>query len=216
MIYNEETALKVAEFLLKKNAVRLSPKEPFTWASGWKSPIYCDNRRTLSYPEVRTYIYRQFADLVREKIGLPDCIAGVATGGIAHGVLVANELGLPFIYVRSSAKGHGLGNVIEGDVTPGQNVLVVEDLVSTGGSSLTAVKALREAGCNVTHMIAVFDYDFPAKRERFKAENCELYTLSNYQSVIAKGLELGVVGENDKAVLARWRDLPEVWTGQEL
>lgn len=211
MIYNEETALKVAEFLLKKNAVRLRPNEPFTWASGWKSPIYCDNRKTLSHPDVRTYIRQQFVKLVEEKVGNPDCVAGVATGGIAHGVLVAQELGVPFIYVRSAPKGHGLGNMIEGDVPVGQNVLVVEDLVSTGGSSLSAVKALREAGCIVKQMLAVFDYDFQQKRERFEAEKCELFTLSNYESIVTKGLELDYVREDEIEILKSWRQSPETW-----
>ena len=211
MVYNEETALKVAEFLLKKNAVKLRPTQPFTWASGWKSPIYCDNRKTLSYPEVRTYIRQQFVRLVEEKIGKPDCVAGVATGGIAHGVLLAQELGLPFIYVRSAPKGHGLGNLIEGDVPAGKTVLVVEDLVSTGGSSLTAVQALREAGCVVKHMLAVFDYDFEVKRQRFDAEKCELYSLSNYENIVLKGLELDYVREEDMELLKSWRQSPENW-----
>ncbi|MCG9911564.1 MAG: orotate phosphoribosyltransferase [Flavobacteriales bacterium] len=211
MIYNEETALKVAEFLLKKKAVKLKPSEPFTWASGWKSPIYCDNRKTLSHPEVRTYIRQQFVKLIEDKIGTVDCIAGVATGGIAHGVLIAQDLGLPFIYVRSAPKGHGLGNLIEGDVPVGKTVLVVEDLVSTGGSSLTAVKALREAGCIVKHMVAVFDYDFQVKTDRFKEEKCELYSLSNYEFVIKKGLELDYVRAEDTDVLKSWRQAPHDW-----
>jgi len=211
MVYNEETALKVAEFLLKKNAVRLRPAQPFTWASGWKSPIYCDNRKTLSYPDVRTYIRQQFVRLVEEKIGKPDCVAGVATGGIAHGVLLAQELGLPFIYVRSAPKGHGLGNMIEGDVPVGKTVLVVEDLVSTGGSSLSAVQALREAGCVVKHMVSVFDYDFQVKRDRFDAEKCELYSLSNYENIVLKALELDYVREDEIEVLKNWRQSPDTW-----
>lgn len=214
MIYNDETALKVAEFLLKKNAVKLKPAQPFTWASGWKSPIYCDNRKTLSYPEVRTYIRQQFVKLIEEKQFQPDCIAGVATGGIAHGVLIAQELGLPFIYVRSAPKGHGLGNLIEGDVAVGKTVLVVEDLVSTGGSSLTAVQALRDAGCIVKQMVAVFDYDFQVKIDCFAEEKCELYSLSNYENVIIKGLELDYVREEETEVLKSWRQAPQVW-GQE-
>jgi orotate phosphoribosyltransferase len=211
MLYNEETALKVAEFLLKRGAVKLKPVEPFNWASGWRSPIYCDNRKTLSYPEVRTYIRQQFVKLIEDKIGTPDCIAGVATGGIAHGVLVAQELGLPFLYVRSAPKGHGLGNMIEGEIPIGKNVLVVEDLVSTGGSSLTAVKALREAGCIVKQMVAVFDYDFEIKRTRFAEDKCELFTLSNYETVLSKGLELDYVREDEVEVLRSWRRQPETW-----
>lgn len=214
MLYNEETALKVAEFLLKRGAVKLKPVEPFVWASGWRSPIYCDNRKTLSYPEVRTYIRQQFVKLIEDKIGTPDCIAGVATGGIAHGVLVAQDLGLPFIYVRSAPKGHGLGNMIEGEIPVGKNVLVVEDLVSTGGSSLTAVKALRDAGCIVKQMVAVFDYDFEIKRTRFVEEKCELFTLSNYETVLTKGLELDYVREDEVDVLRGWRKQPETWGKQ--
>jgi orotate phosphoribosyltransferase len=211
MIFDEETAAKVAKFLLQKQAVKLNPDKPFTWASGWKSPIYCDNRKTLSFHNVRTYIRQQFKFLVEDKIGKPDVVAGVATGGIAHGVLLAQELGLPFIYVRSAPKGHGMGNLIEGDVQSGQKILVVEDLVSTGGSSLNAVNALREAGCVVTDMVAVFDYDFNVKRENFKKAKCNLISLTDYEHVINTAIELNYVHENQLELLKEWRNNPEEW-----
>lgn len=211
MIFDEETAAKVAKFLLQKQAVKLSPDKPFTWASGWKSPIYCDNRKTLSFHNVRTYIRQQFKVLVEDKIGKPDVVAGVATGGIAHGVLLAQELGLPFIYVRSAPKGHGMGNLIEGDVQSGQKILVVEDLVSTGGSSLNAVNALREAGCVVTDMVAVFDYDFHVKRENFKKAKCNLISLTDYEHIINTAIELNYVHENQLELLKQWRNNPEEW-----
>jgi orotate phosphoribosyltransferase len=211
MIFDEETAAKVAKFLLQKQAVKLNPDKPFTWASGWKSPIYCDNRKTLSFHNVRTYIRQQFKFLVEDKIGKPDVVAGVATGGIAHGVLLAQELGLPFIYVRSAPKGHGMGNLIEGDVQSGLKILVVEDLVSTGGSSLNAVNALREAGCVVTDMVAVFDYDFNVKRENFKKAKCNLISLTDYEHVINTAIELNYVHENQLELLKEWRNNPEEW-----
>ena len=211
MIYTEECAVNVAEFLLKKQAVKLRPKEPFTWASGWLSPIYCDNRKTLSYPELRTYIRQNFVKAAAEKFSHIDAVAGVATGGIAHGVLVAQELGLPFLYVRSAPKGHGMQNLIEGEVPAGRNVLVVEDLVSTGGSSLQAVEALRGAGCEVKNMLAVFDYDFDLKKERFQQARCELISLSTYEYVIQRAAELNYVQESDLEILNAWRKNPETW-----
>src|SRR3989304_5181040 len=155
MKVNEESALKIAEFLLQIKAIKLQPNKPFVWASGWNSPIYCDNRVTLSYPKIRTYIRQEFVNGIIDKFGKPDVIAGVATGGIAQGALVAQELGLPFVYIRSEAKKHGLTNMIEGVVEKGQSVVVIEDLISTGGSSLKAVEALREAGCEVKGMAAI-------------------------------------------------------------
>ncbi|MGB1032128.1 MAG: orotate phosphoribosyltransferase, partial [Flavobacteriales bacterium] len=172
----DEHALKVAEFLLQIKAIELKPQNPFTWASGWKSPIYCDNRKTLSYPKVRTFIRQQFVDVITDNFGKPDVIAGVATGGIAIGALIAQELGLPFAYVRSEAKGHGLQNMIEGDVEPGQKVVVIEDLVSTGKSSLKAVEALREAGVTVKGMVAIFTYGFDIAQQQFEEKNVELRT----------------------------------------
>ncbi len=207
----DESALKVAEFLLQIKAIKLSPQEPFQWASGWNSPIYCDNRLTLSYPTIRTYIRQQFSQIIEDKYGKPDVIAGVATGGIALGVLVAQELGVPFCYVRSSSKGHGLQNQIEGVLLDGQNVVVVEDLVSTGGSSLKAVNAIREAGANVKGMVAIFTYGFDVAKEAFQNANCDLVTLSNYESVLDQALQSGYLSEADSEKLKDWRISPETW-----
>ena len=168
MILNNDRAVKVAEFLLQIKAVKLQPKNPFTWASGWKSPIYCDNRVTLSYPNIRTFIRQNYSELILDHFGKPDVIAGVATGGIAQGALVAEELGLPFIYVRSSPKGHGMGNQIEGHFEEGQKVIVIEDLISTGGSSLKAVDALRDANLDVKGLVAIFTYGFEVAETNFK------------------------------------------------
>ena len=168
---NDESALKIAEFLLQVKAIKLQPQNPYTWASGWKSPIYCDNRVTLSFPGVRTYIRQEFVNAIIENFGKPDVIAGVATGGIAQGVLVAQEMGLPFVYVRSEAKKHGLTNMIEGVIEKGQSVVVIEDLISTGGSSLKAVEALREAGCEVKGMAAIFSYDSKQQQIISKRQN---------------------------------------------
>ena len=174
----------VAEKLLKIKAIKVQPENPFTWASGWKSPIYCDNRKTLSYPDIRTFIKIQIASIIAERYEDVDVIAGVATGAIAQGALVAEELGKPFVYVRSAPKDHGLENVIEGDLKPNQKVVVVEDLVSTGQSSLKAVEALRKDGCDVIGMVAIFTYGFPIATERFKKAGVELTTLSNYEEVL--------------------------------
>lgn len=211
MITDVDNATKIAEFLLQIKAVKLQPKDPFIWSSGWKSPIYCDNRKTLSYPNVRTFIRQSFSQLILDEYGKPDIIAGVATGGIAHGVLVAQELGVPFIYVRSSAKKHGLGNQIEGDYQEGHNVVVIEDLISTGGSSLKAVEALREGGLKVKAVTAIFTYGFQTSVERFNAANCPLKVLSNYEVLIERALEQGVVSESDIQSLREWRTDPSVW-----
>lgn len=208
---NDESALKVAEFLLQVKAVKLQPNKPFTWASGWKSPIYCDNRVTLSFPQVRTYIRQQFVDAILEKFGKPDVIAGVATGGIAQGALVAQEMGLPFVYVRSEAKKHGLTNMIEGIVEKGQSVVVIEDLISTGGSSLKAVEALREAGCEVKGMAAIFTYEFKTALDNFEKAKCELVTLSNYNTMIDQALHSNYITEKDLQSLKAWRENPAVW-----
>ena len=168
MILNVDTAHKVAEFLLQIKAIKLNVSSPYTWASGIQSPIYCDNRKPLSYPNIRTYIRQKYTDTLVEKFGKPDVIAGVATGGIAQGALIAQDLGLPFVYVRTSPKEHGMGNLIEGDVSKGQNVVVIEDLISTGGSSLKAVEALKEAGCNVKGLVAIFTYGFAQAEANFK------------------------------------------------
>lgn len=213
---NDESALKVAEFLLQVKAVKLQPQNPYTWASGWKSPIYCDNRVTLSFPQVRTYIRQQFVDAILEKFGKPDVIAGVATGGIAQGALVAQEMGLPFVYVRSEAKKHGLTNMIEGIVEKGQSVVVIEDLISTGGSSLKAVEALREAGCDVKGMAAIFTYGFNTAVENFKKAKCELVTLSNYDTMIAQALQSNYINDKDLLSLKAWRENPAEWGVQPI
>ncbi len=207
----ENSAKKTAEYLLQIKAIKLQPSNPFTWASGWKSPIYCDNRKTLSFPEVRTYIAGSFAELVRKLYPDAEMIAGVATGAIAHGVLAADKLRLPFIYVRSGAKEHGLGNQIEGYYEKGQKVVVVEDLISTGGSSLSAVKALREAGCEVLGMVAIFTYEFQKAADGFEADKCKLDTLSNYSVLIETAVKTGYIGEKEVETLKKWRVDPSVW-----
>lgn len=204
-------AENVASHLLQIKAIKLEPAHPFTWASGWKSPIYCDNRKTLSYPEVRSYIKDQFAELIKTKYPQVEVIAGVATGAIAQGVLVAQELGLPFIYVRSSAKGHGLENLIEGEYKAGQKVVVIEDLISTGGSSLQAVEALRVAGCEVLGMTAIFTYGFQKAADNFKQADCELTTLSEYNTMIDLAVKTGYVRADDAAKLKEWRLSPETY-----
>jgi orotate phosphoribosyltransferase len=208
---SKESALKVAEFLLKIKAVELKPDQPFTWASGIKSPIYCDNRKTLSYPQIRTFLRQQFVETIDKYYGKPDVIAGVATGGIALGALVAQEMGLPFIYVRSEPKKHGLGNQIEGNLETGQTVVVIEDLISTGGSSLTAVAALREAGAKVNGMAAIFTYGFDKAKEGFKTAKCKLHTLSDYDTLIKQALKDNYINEKQMAELKAWRTNPEKW-----
>ena len=207
----QETALTTAESLLQIKAIKLDTANPFTWSSGIKSPIYCDNRRTLSYPKIRTYIRQEFVKLINEEFGTVNLIAGVATGAIAAGVLVAQDLGLPFVYVRSEKKGHGLENQIEGVVESGQSVVVVEDLVSTGRSSLNAVQALREAGCNVKGMVAIFTYGLPEAEENFKQANCILRTLTTYDSLISKALEQNIIKDSDLQSLIKWRENPKSW-----
>ena len=204
-------AINVAKQLLNIKAIKLQPQNPFTWASGWKSPIYCDNRKALSYPEVRNYIKTAFAELAKEKYAKVDVIAGVATGAIAQGALVADLLGKPFVYVRSAPKDHGLANLIEGDIKAGQTVLVIEDLISTGSSSLKAVDALRNAQCNVVGMLAIFTYGFPVAEEAFAKANVELTTLSNYQEMIGVAVETGYVTANDVEKLQEWRQNPAEW-----
>ncbi len=211
MILNNDRALKVAEFLLQIKAIKLQPTNPFTWASGWKSPIYCDNRKTLSYPTIRTFIRQAYSEVILEKYGKPDFIAGVATGGIAQGALVAQELGIPFVYVRSTPKGHGLGNQIEGDFEKGQKVVVIEDLISTGGSSLQAVNALREAGCEVKGLVAIFTYDFDVAKENFKNANCPFETLTNYDFLMEQAIRKEYINESDLESLQSWRANPSTW-----
>jgi len=211
MIYNEEVALKVAEFLLQIKAIKLEPAKPFTWASGWKSPIYCDNRVTLSHPSIRTYIRQNFVNIVQDNLNKPGTIAGVATGGIAHGVLVAQELGVPFVYVRPESKKHGLGNQIEGQLVTTSDILVVEDLVSTGKSSLAAVDALRAEGCDVKHMLAIFNYGFEQTQELFNQHKIELITLCDYEHLIKKAAELEYVSNAHLETLMNWRTNPSEW-----
>ncbi|MFA6797828.1 MAG: orotate phosphoribosyltransferase, partial [Bacteroidales bacterium] len=194
--------------LLEIKAIKLSPTEPFTWASGWKSPIYCDNRKSLSYPAVRQVIRDEFVLQIKALYPDVELIAGVATGAIAHGVLVAEAMNLPFIYVRSQAKSHGLGNVIEGAYTPGQKTVIIEDLVSTGGSSLSAFQALKEAGLNVLGMLAIFTYEFSLATENFKSANCQLDTLSNYSSLLELALQTGNITREQLEILSRWRENP--------
>ncbi len=211
MIFNKETAKKTAEVLLQINAIKLSPKEPFTWASGWKSPIYCDNRIALSFPPIRNYISEVMGKQIEAQYGKPDAIAGVATGAIGIGMLVADYLGLPFIYVRPDAKGHGRKNQIEGFIEGGQNVVVVEDLISTGKSSLNAVKALKEAHVNVKGMIAIFTYGFEVADQNFEKEGIELYTLSNYENLLEQALDTKYISEEELKTLAEWNSNPSEW-----
>lgn len=211
MILNNDRAVKVAEFLLQIKAVKLQPQNPFTWASGWNSPIYCDNRITLSYPNIRTFIRQNFSNAILEHFGRPDVIAGVATGGIAQGALVAEELGLPFIYVRSSKKEHGMGNQIEGYFEEGQKVIVIEDLISTGGSSLKAVEALREANLNVRGLAAIFSYGFDIAEKNFQDAKCPYITLTNYDILIEKALNDTYITKDDIQSLKEWKVNPSKW-----
>lgn len=206
-----ETGKKIAQTLLQIKAIKLSPANPFTWASGWHSPIYCDNRKTLSYPEARREIYTAFAALIREKYPQAEVVAGVATGAIACGVLAAEALGKPFIYVRSAPKDHGMANQVEGHFEPGAKVVVVEDLISTGGSSLKAVEALRAAGCEVLGMVAIFTYGFPTAAANFEAAEVQLDTLSDYNTLIELAQEQGYIEPEEMVTLREWRKAPDVW-----
>ena len=211
MILHKDIAKKTAEVLLKVKAIKLSPTEPFTWASGWKSPIYCDNRVTLSYPPVRVFLKEEISKIVESKYGKPDVIAGVATGAIAIGILVAQELGVPFIYVRPEPKGHGRKNQIEGHLESGQNVVVIEDLISTGKSSLNAVKALKESGETVKGMVAIFSYGFDLASENFKNSNVYLSTLSDYSHLLEQAMDSKYITEKELDTLTEWRKDPENW-----
>lgn len=206
-----ETGKKIAQTLLQIKAIKLSPANPFTWASGWRSPIYCDNRKTLSFPEARREIYTAFAALVAEKYPQAEVIAGVATGAIACGVLTAEELRKPFIYVRSAPKDHGMANQVEGFFEPGAKVVVVEDLISTGGSSLKAVEALRTAGCEVLGMVAIFTYGFPTATDNFARAGVALDTLSNYNTLIELAAEQNYIDPDDMDTLRKWRQAPDTW-----
>ena len=211
-----ETAEQTSTFLLQVKAVKLNNEHPFTWASGRKSPIYCDNRVTLSYPEIRTFIRQRFVEMVNEHFGDVDVIAGVATGGIAQGALVAQELGKPFVYVRSEEKKHGLTNQIEGEIHSGQTVVVVEDLVSTGKSSLIAVSALREKGCVVKGMVAIFTYGLEVAAKNFADANVELHTLTDYDTLVKVACEHDYIQENDLESLRTWRENPERWSDERM
>jgi orotate phosphoribosyltransferase len=211
MVNQLEIEQKIAESLLQIKAIKLQPSNPFTWASGWKSPIYCDNRITLSHPGIRTYIRQKLTVLIQDQFGTVDCIAGVATAGIPQGVLVAQELGLPFIYVRAKAKEHGTGSLIEGEVIKGQRVVVIEDLISTGKSSLQAVRALRDAGCVVAGLAAIFTYGFEKADESFKEAKCPYFTLSNYSALISYAAEHQMIKPEDLKLLEDWRIKPETW-----
>jgi orotate phosphoribosyltransferase len=200
-----------AEKLLKVKAIKLQPSNPFTWASGWKSPFYCDNRKTLSYPSLRNFVKLEISRLVLEQFGQVDAIAGVATGAIAQGALVAEELGLPFVYVRSSPKDHGLENLIEGELRPGMKVVVIEDLISTGGSSLKAVEAIRRDGCEVIGMVASYTYGFDVAEKAFAEAEVELITLTNYEAVLEVALETGYITEEELPLLNDWRRDPSHW-----
>lgn len=200
-----------AEKLLKIKAIKLQPDNPFTWASGWKSPFYCDNRKTLSYPALRNFVKLELSRLVMENFPDCDAIAGVATGAIPQGALVADELNLPFVYVRSKPKDHGLENLIEGELRPGMRVVVVEDLISTGGSSLKACEAIRRDGCEVAGMVASYTYGFDVAKEAFRAANVELLTLTNYEAVVETAEATGYIRPEDVAVLHEWRKDPAHW-----
>ncbi|MDL2322943.1 orotate phosphoribosyltransferase [Bacteroidales bacterium OttesenSCG-928-A17] len=202
----------LAQKLLKIKAVKLQPANPFTWASGWKSPIYCDNRKTLSYPETRNFIKLELSRLILEQYGNVSAIAGVATGAIAQGAMVAEELNLPFVYVRATPKDHGLENLIEGDLKPGSKVVVIEDLISTGGSSLKAVEAIRSAGCDVVGMIAIFTYGFPLAEAQFKEARVNLITLCNYDAILDEALKTDYIDESEIKTLQEWRHNPSAWS----
>lgn len=215
MIFNTDTAKKTAELLLQINAIKLNPKNPFTWASGWKSPIYCDNRITLSFPPIRNYIREEFSKNIEKQFGRPDVIAGVATGAIGIGMLVAEYMGLPFVYVRPEPKKHGRQNQVEGFLQKGQNVVVVEDLISTGNSSLMAVEALKEAGANVKGMVAIFTYGFDISVQNFANAKVDLYTLGNYDTLLQQATETRYITEEEYETLIEWRKNPSTW-GQEV
>lgn len=205
---------KIAHKLIEVEAVKLKPNSPFTWASGWKSPIYCDNRKTLSYPSVRTLIKKALADTIKHEFPEVEAISGVATGAIAQGALVADELNLPFSYIRSAPKDHGMENLIEGDLKPSSKVVIVEDLISTGGSSLRAVEAVRKHGAEILGMVAIYTHGFPDAEQNFADANVRLVTLSNYNAVLTEALRTGYITEEEEAILVEWRKSPSTWTGK--
>lgn len=214
MILNKETAQKTADLLLQINAIKLQPQNPFLWASGWKSPIYCDNRIILSYPSIRNYVREHMAQQIEELYGKPDVIAGVATGAIGIGMLVADYLNLPFVYVRPEAKGHGRQNQVEGKLIANQSVVVVEDLISTGKSSLNAVKALNEAQVKVKGMVAVFTYGFQVAQDNFKKENITLHTLSDYEHLLGQAEKANYISNKELETLKSWRENPAEWSNK--
>ena len=209
--FMDDTASKVAELLLQIKAIKLQPDQPFTWASGWKSPIYCDNRITLSYPRVRTFIRQELVKLIESKFGRPDIIAGVATAASAPGALVAEAMGLPFVYMRPNPKEHGRQNTIEGEVQPNQSAVVIEDLISTGGSSLKAVEELRKNNVLVKGLVSIFTYGFENAAENFKKAACPWYSLSNYDVLIKQAIATGYVRKEELPLLEAWRKKPEIW-----
>lgn len=202
----------LAEKLLQSNAIKLQPQVPFMWGSGWNSPIYNDHRRTLSYPDIRNFIKVEMARKIIEHFPDADALAGVSSGAIAYGAIVADTLGLPFAYVRDTPKDHGLENMIEGNLRPGQKVVVIEDLVSTGGSSLRAIESIRRVGCTPVGMVAIFSYEFPLATQRLRQENIPLVALSDYSTMLEAALDLDYVGEEEMATLRDWRDDPSSWT----
>jgi orotate phosphoribosyltransferase len=212
MICNKDTAKKTAKLLLEINAIKLQPKEPFTWASGLKSPIYCDNRITLSYPKVRQFIKATFVDEIKNKYPQVEVIAGVATGAIAIGALVADALDIPFVYVRPQPKAHGRKNQIEGFLNPNQKVLIIEDLISTGMSSMNAVKALQKSHAQILGMYAIFTYNFRQAETIFKEAAVTLYTLSDYDSLLAQSYESGFISDEDRTLLKKWKEDPSKWS----
>ena len=216
MIFNKDTAEKTAELLLQINAIKLNPSTPFLWASGWKSPIYCDNRLILSFPAIRNYIRDEFSKNIENQFGKPDVIAGVATGAIGIGALVAESLGLPFVYVRPEPKKHGRQNQVEGFLQSGQNVVVIEDLISTGNSSLIAVEALRNENVNIKGMAAIFSYGFEDAINNFKNANVSLYTLSDYENLLKLALHKMYINDKEEVALSEWRNNPSSWEPESI
>ena len=211
MIFNKDTAEKTAELLLQINAIKLNPGNPFTWASGWNSPIYCDNRLILSFPAIRNYVRDEFSKNIEKQFGKPDVIAGVATGAIGIGMLVAESMGLPFVYVRPEPKKHGRQNQVEGFLQKGQSVIIIEDLISTGNSSLLAVEGLREAGAVIKGMAAIFTYGFDVADQNFKNAKIDLYTLSNYQNLLNLAVAKSYITEKEEETLREWNSSPSTW-----
>jgi orotate phosphoribosyltransferase len=211
MPLTSETQTKIAEYLLQIKAIKLQPQEPFLWASGWKSPIYCDNRVSLSFPVIRTYIRQQMVKLVQEEFGTPEIIVGIATAGIPQGVLIAQELGLPFAYVRSAPKDHGRQNIIEGEVGEGQRAVLIEDLVSTGKSSLNAISALKDKGVEVVGLVSIFNYGFEEAEKAFQKIRCRFFSLSNYDILLDVAVKNNYINASHLEILRVWRLNPSNW-----